>query len=602
MAKKKLKIGKVIKKLYLHSKRKVLPILLSLLVIPAILLTYFLLFAGRIYPGVTVSGVNIGGLSKINAEILLRDTIKKPDNIVFSGDDIANIKNGFVIPSDSINLTYNYKGTVDKAYAIDRSPYFIENIYLELLTVVRLVSGHETNLPMSYLLDKEKLLKYLEDLSSEIYNDPIYPSIKVINGQIIVEKGRSGRELDTNVVLSIVLDNISWAKSNEVKIVTKNIDVELSPEMAQIVYERAQKLYSRKLIFKFEDQEFTYQKAVIVKFIKPGGGVNIDEILKTIDNITKEVERESQNPVFKFEDGVVKEFLPAKDGITVQKDNFGLLFTESISKLEDGELSEITAEIPVTKSPPPNKTEDVNNLGIKELLGNGISYFRGSIPSRVHNVGLAASKFNGILIAPGETLSFNKILGDVSKFTGFEQAYIIQDGKTILGDGGGVCQVSTTLFRAVLDAGLPVLERRAHAYRVSYYEQYSPPGIDATVFYPTTDFKFKNDTATHILIQTKFDPKALKLTFDLYGTSDGRVAEITKPIVSRPIPPPDDLYTDDPTLPTGQVKQIDWKAWGAKVSFDYKVTRGEETLFEKTFVSNYQPWQAKFLRGTGPAN
>ncbi len=133
---------------------------------------------------------------------------------------------------------------------------------------------------------------------------------------------------------------------------------------------------------------------------------------------------------------------------------------------------------------------------------------------------------------------------------------------------------------------------------MSYYEQDSLPGLDATVFAPSYDLKFKNDTPGYILIQTKTDRNNYTLTFEIYGTSDGRKAEITKPVILSQTPSPPDLYQDDPTLPKGVVKQVDWKAAGAKVSFDYKVTKGGETIFQKNFFSAYQPWQAIYLRGT----
>jgi vancomycin resistance protein YoaR len=240
-------------------------------------------------------------------------------------------------------------------------------------------------------------------------------------------------------------------------------------------------------------------------------------------------------------------------------------------------------------------------LGIKELIGRGSSRFAHSIVNRIYNIGLASSRFKGVLVAPDEIFSFNQVLGDVSALTGYKQAFVIKDGKTVLGDGGGVCQVSTTLFRAVLDAGLPIVERRAHSYRVGYYEQDSPPGIDATVFAPSTDLKFKNDTPGHLLIQPLYDAKAQTLVFEIYGTDDGRVATTTKPITTSVTAAPPDLYVDDPTLPAGTIKQIDFKAAGARVVFDYQVTRAGEEIYSNTFVSNYRPWQAVFLRGTGPA-
>jgi vancomycin resistance protein YoaR len=122
--------------------------------------------------------------------------------------------------------------------------------------------------------------------------------------------------------------------------------------------------------------------------------------------------------------------------------------------------------------------------------------------------------------------------------------------------------------------------------------------LDATVFYPTADLKFKNNTGHHLLLQSTVDKKMQKLTFEIYGTSDNRKATISTPKMWDQSPPPPDLYQDDPTLPAGQVKQIDWSAWGAKASFVWKVTRNNEVLQEKTFTSNYRPWQAVYLRGT----
>ena len=232
------------------------------------------------------------------------------------------------------------------------------------------------------------------------------------------------------------------------------------------------------------------------------------------------------------------------------------------------------------------------------MLGKGVSYYKGSISNRIYNINLAQSKFKGILVPAGETFSFNSVLGDVSSYTGYKAAYVIKDGRTVLGDGGGVCQVSTTLFRAALSAGLPIIERRPHSYRVGYYEQGFAPGLDATVFYPTTDFKFKNDTPAYILIQPTIDTANYTLTFEIYGTSDGRVATTTKPVIPSSTAPPPDLYVDDPTLPAGTTRQIEHKAYGARVVFDYKVVRNGEELINQKFVSNYRPWGAVYLRGT----
>lgn len=258
----------------------------------------------------------------------------------------------------------------------------------------------------------------------------------------------------------------------------------------------------------------------------------------------------------------------------------------------------VRIEVPTKELAPGVTTEEANNLGIVEEIGVGRSTFFHSIPNRIHNISLAASRMNGILIAPGEEFSFARALGDVSKFTGYKEAYIIQDGKTILGDGGGVCQVSTTLFRAILNSGLPITERHAHAYRVGYYEQDSLPGFDATVYVPSIDLRFKNDMETHVLIQAFVDPTNLSLIFTLYGKRDARQVSVSKPAISNVSPAPPDLYQDDPSLPKGVVKQVDFAAPGGKSVFTRAVTRNGEKIISDTFVSSYRPWQAVFLRGT----
>jgi len=176
-------------------------------------------------------------------------------------------------------------------------------------------------------------------------------------------------------------------------------------------------------------------------------------------------------------------------------------------------------------------------------------------------------------------------------------AYIIKEGRTVLGTGGGVCQVSTTVFRAAFNSGLEILERSAHAYRVHYYEP--PLGFDATVFDPSPDLVFKNDTASYILIWSSVDVPSTTLTFEFYGTADGRTTKMLGPFVSNETPPPAPLYQEDPSLPKGTTQQIDWPAWGADATLKREVHRNGEIIHHDTFTSHYKPWQAVYLVGTG---
>lgn len=326
---------------------------------------------------------------------------------------------------------------------------------------------------------------------------------------------------------------------------------------------------------------------------------NEDELARRLSPLVQSINTPAEDAVFSFENGKVVAFRLSKNGQEVNLDELKADLKQKAYYVINGPKEEyVVVNVPVQVIEPKITSDSVNKLGIKELIGEGSSLFQHSIPNRIYNLTLASTRINGSLVAPGETFSFNKIVGDVSAFTGYKQAYVIQNGRTVLGDGGGLCQVSTTLFRAALNAGLPVIERHAHSYRVGYYEQDSGPGIDATVYEPSIDFKFKNDTKNHILIQYVIDPTIQKLTFQLYGASDGRVANVGKPVITSESSAPEASYQDDPSLPKGTVQQVDFSAPGATVYFTRSVVKDGKEIINEKYNSRYQPWRAVFLRGT----
>lgn len=323
-------------------------------------------------------------------------------------------------------------------------------------------------------------------------------------------------------------------------------------------------------------------------------------LAETLEMLEHEINIPAENALFEFMNGRVTAFKLAKSGRALDKQLLTKRFEEQLLRIaaEPGQDTTIVFDLPVNEVKP-TISDAKNNYGITELIGRGESWFKGSIPGRVHNVALGASRINGILIVPGETFSFNQAIGDISAATGYKQAYVIKSGRTVLDDGGGICQVSTTLFRAALNTGLPITERHAHSYRVGYYEQGGwKPGFDATVYAPSYDLKIQNNTQHHILVQAKADTANTHLIIELYGTKDNRTIELTDARLWEARPAPPDLIQDDPTLPNGQMRQVDWANPGIKAAFDYKVTRNGETLSEKNFFSNYVPWQAVYLRGT----
>jgi vancomycin resistance protein YoaR len=256
-------------------------------------------------------------------------------------------------------------------------------------------------------------------------------------------------------------------------------------------------------------------------------------------------------------------------------------------------------ELPVIITPPAVAMEQVANMGFTAVVGEATSYFSGSSDARVHNIQVAASKFHGLVVPPGAVFSFNQYLGPVTAENGFEEGLIIWGDRSAVGIGGGVCQVSTTAFRAAFNGGFDIVERWAHGYRVSWYEIGSAVGLDATIYAPDVDFKFRNDTDHFLLIQTYTDPEAATLTFRFYGTPTSRVVTMEGPIEANARPAPDPVYQNDATLPKGTTKQVEWARDGVDVTIKRTVTEAGTVIHQDTFFSAYQPWRAMYLVGTG---
>jgi vancomycin resistance protein YoaR len=251
--------------------------------------------------------------------------------------------------------------------------------------------------------------------------------------------------------------------------------------------------------------------------------------------------------------------------------------------------------LPVEAVAPVVDSNRIAEMGIRELVASGSSYFKGSSQARMRNIEVATDKFVGVVIPPGGIFSFNKLVETVSAANGFEDSAIIWGDQTMVGVGGGVCQVSTTVFRAAMNAGFPIVERYNHGYVVSWY---GAPGMDATIFTPTVDFKFRNDTKAYLLVQPSTDTINGVNTFNFYGTKPSRQVTISDPIITDVKDPGAPVYRVDESLAPGQKRQVEYAQRGMTVTVERTVTENGQTRVDK-IISKYQPWNAVFLVGPG---
>lgn len=563
--------------------------LITLMLVLTLGVAHTLAFKKSIFPFTYIAEVEVSNLSAEEAASKVSRVISDENQGLWLTIEGQKIR----LQPDNIGLSYKIQEAVSKAWDVGRGPSLFWNMWERIMT---LIYKNRVNLEVNY--DEELLGGWLAAVVNKTEAEAMEPNLTLVKGEIVFINGEDGKRVDLERLQAQVEDNLDKIQRTEIEVVVEVNKQRLSEDRAVEVMILAEELKERELIIKGEvEEELLWNKKLENENLIGLVGFDDKWQEEKLKEITEEagaaMNRSPVNARFEKVGNKLVDFAPHKVGVEVDKQKIGELI---IDALENGHKEVI---VPYQSVDPEVKAGEINDLGIEELLGRGESNYFHSIPNRIHNVALATSRLDGILVAPDEVFSFNQVVGEISASTGYKTAWVISGGRTVLGDGGGVCQVSTTLFRALLNAGLPIVERRAHAYRVEYYEQGYPMGLDATVYSPSVDLKFKNDTGKWLLIQAEADSGNLHLIFDIYGTDDGRVANIssTKVFSTSSAPPPE--YIDDPSLPVGKLKQVDFAAGGAKVAFDYVVTRGDETIINKAFYSNYQPWRAVFLRGTG---
>ncbi|PJA89090.1 MAG: hypothetical protein CO138_02320 [Candidatus Moranbacteria bacterium CG_4_9_14_3_um_filter_33_15] len=268
---------------------------------------------------------------------------------------------------------------------------------------------------------------------------------------------------------------------------------------------------------------FSYQKQI---HIKKESTLNISPqpIQEFVNQLAEEFNQNPESAKFKIENEKVSAFSLGKPGFQLNKEESQ---KKIIAYIQENDFQK-KLELPTTEIEPETANKSIEDLGISQLIGEGKSNFVGSPKNRIYNIKKATEKFEGLLIKPQEEFSFVKILGEVDEENGYLPELVIKKDKTELDFGGGICQVSTTIFRAAINSGLEITARHNHAYPVSYY---NPQGMDATVYVPAPDLKFINNTPKYILIQSKI--QGTELTFDFYGTTDGRKVNILGPTITE---------------------------------------------------------------------
>ncbi len=590
-----------------QSRIQITKILLAFLAIIALgVVVVLVLNQYLLLPNTHIDSVDVGWYTPPQAYKKINSTI--PASPIFP-IELRLDSNAQIISTDQLGVIVDIKSSIDKAMLEQNQPSWTKRLSGWIISL-----NSRRDFQSVLKLDTKKTTDLLSVLGEKLHQ-PAQPAkfIYTPPKDLKLDLGNPGLAINVEETASAIETTLNSARSDlqdvqrsplnpiQVEWRAHPIHTTLTQEQQATAIDRASQYIGKKIVFVSDTNRLTLTVTdeEIIAMLNPSGEIYPDELDKLIQRWSTQLDRPPSNAEFEYDQKslTVTKFQPAKPGIALNQQK---LEQQLLEQLETN-LPETSLPLPIEEAPPLIHLADTNSLGINQEIGFGESYFAHSIPSRVHNVGVASDKVQNVIIPPGAEFSFVKTLGEVSKATGYQPAYIIRSGRTELGDGGGVCQVSTTLFRAVLNAGLQVTKRLPHSYRVSYYELDSKPGVDATVYSGEIDLRFVNDTPGHILIQSQVDKDRLYMSYTIYGTSDGRTTEIVDHQVWGYQPPPPNQYITDPSLPPGSRKQIDWAAPGIKAKFTNVIKNQQgEVMRQDEYYSNYRPWSAKFLVGPTP--
>lgn len=567
-------------------------------------------YTGKVYPGVRVAGIDLSGLRPEEAARVIQERLDYPASgriLLRDGEKM------WLASPNQVGFYLDPQATALSAYELGRSG----NPVVQLLA--RFESWYlGTSLPPLYVFDERAAQLFLAGIAAQIDIPTVDASLTVEGTNVVVRPGQVGRTVDLPATIEALRAQLQSLRDGEVQLATTesppailNVD-----EQAEI----ARRILSQPLTLTLPGSEeddpgpWTFDPEALSKMLtiqrvsaNEGDhyqvGLQADGLRSFLEGIAPELIRYRENARFIFNDDSrqLEVIEPAVVGRALDVDATIQAINE---KLLAGEHS-IPLDIEYTQ-PDVGDDATAEQLGITELVSSHTSYFYGSSAERIQNITTAAERFHGLLVPPGATFSMADALGDVSLDNGYAEALIIFGNRTIQGVGGGVCQVSTTLFRTAFFGGFPIVERYPHAYRVYYYEQTAGggndsdlAGLDATVYAPLVDFKFINDTPNWLLMETYVNAAGRNLTWKFYSTSDGRKVDWETSGLKNKEDPPKPLYEENPDLEKGEIKQVDWEVEGADVTVIRTVRRDGEVLYEDTFTTHYLPWRAVYQYGPG---
>lgn len=509
-----------------RKKGVIIGILIAVIIVVAVAIsTVFSIFTAsneKIVSGVSISGIDISGLSKEEAKGKLEAVYneKKEKEIEVKYQEYETTLNPQIM-----EVNYEIDKAVDEAYSIGRK----ENIFISNYDILFTLIGKK-NIDVDMTLNEEITKQAINDIGVKLPGIVLDSSYSVEDDELIISKGKKGIVIDTDSLFEKVKAKLSDINSNDEYIEIPVKEKEPEP---------------------------------------------ID-----IEKIHSEICKEAQDAYY------------TKDPFTVHPEVEGISFDlESAKAILAEDKEEYVIKLTITK--PKVTLSQIGDEAFPDRLSIYTTRYDSSNVDRSTNLMIACQKINGKVILPGETFSYNKALGERTAKAGYRNGKIYAGGEVVDGLGGGICQISSTLYNAVLEGNLEVLERRNHQFTTAYI----PVGRDATVVYGVTDFRFKNTRKYPVRISAS--ARNGIATVAIYGIKESEeyTFSFSTKVISTVAPTV--RYKEDSSLPVGTEKVIQKGANGQKTeTYITKKLNGKVISTRLLSRDTYDPMPTIILKGT----
>jgi vancomycin resistance protein YoaR len=568
-------------------------IMLVLLGIAGGITSVYRSYEGRIYPNVSIQGIAVGEMTPEQAESALRSRyaafLRQPVVITY-GD------RQWTPTLDELGMTFDFRGAVDAAYNAGRGHGVIDDA-----RQIAAIWQHGLDVPLHVSYDETRAQAYLTQLAREIERAPADAQVRLDGAQIAIVGAVIGRQVLVDATLAHVSQQLQAFVPAMIPLQTREIPPRLDDATVAAARAQIETMLQGPLTLRVDKNEYEWTVAdladmIIINRVPSAEGDRIavtldqDMIARRIRQIADETEKPGTRPRVAWNNGDLKIVKPGKPGLRLDEARArDMVIAAAMGR-------DRTLDLPMVPTDPPVTEANLHQLGIRELVSIGKSDFTGSAAYRVHNIGVGMQLLNGLLIAPGEEFSFNKNIGQINAANGFVEGAAIIQNRTQQEFGGGICQDSTTMFRAAFWAGLPITERWGHSFYISWYDKYAlgprgnGPGLDATIFTGGPDLKFVNDTGAWLLIQAWSNPKTGVAQIELYGTKPNRTVDLTHKVYDHVPAPTEPVFVADPKVPRGTIKHTDKARGGMTIDVYRLVVENGAPRPPELFRTRFRPW------------